>query len=52
VTERPDGSITFKRTLPLSGTWTVVIGADPGPQGKFTYVFSVKEPPGAVYSAD
>lgn len=52
VNERPDGSITFRRTLPISGTWTVVLAAYPGPQGKFTYAFTVKEPPGAVFSAD
>jgi hypothetical protein len=52
VLERLDGSMTFRRILPISGTWTVVVGSKPGPQGTFTYVFSVKEPAGVVYSAD
>jgi len=51
VSERADGSITFRRVLPTSGTWTIVVGAKPGPQGRFSYAFSLKEPKG-VYSAD
>jgi hypothetical protein len=52
VVERPDGSMTFRRILPISGTWSVVVGAKPGPQGSFTYTYSLREPPKAVYSAD
>jgi hypothetical protein len=52
VTQKPDGSIAYKRTLTISGTWTFVVGAENGPQGQFSYAFTLKEPAKAVYSAD
>jgi hypothetical protein len=57
VTER-NGTVTVKKTLPtsdtenLSGTWKLVIGALPGPQGHFTYSYRVTEPKGGAYSFD
>lgn len=46
------GTITIKKTLAISGTWTLVLGAKPGPQGHFKYKYQVKEPKKVVYSAD
>jgi hypothetical protein len=53
-----NGSIIVKKTLPtsttenLSGTWKMLIGAQPGPQGHFTYAFRIAEPKGETYSVD
>jgi hypothetical protein len=51
VTEEK-GGVSFTRVLPTAGTWTVVLGAKPGPPGRFTYAYKLKAPKGATYSAD
>ena len=49
---------TLVKTLPpepqggVSGTWRVVIAADPGPQGHFRYTFRLQEPLETVYRKD
>jgi hypothetical protein len=45
------GVVTFTRKVDVAGTWTVVIGAEPGPRGTFTYVAKLKQPKG-VYLFD
>jgi hypothetical protein len=52
VREGADGSISFTHVMPTSGTWKVVVGAQPGPQGHFTYKYKVKEPKDVTYSVD
>jgi len=42
----------FTHTLNVTGTWQVLLGAEPGPQGHFKYTFKMKQPKGVVYSAD
>jgi len=44
--------LTFTKKVAASGTWTVVLGAEAGPRGAFTYAFKLKQPKGVVYSAD
>lgn len=46
------GSITFARTLDTAGTWTVVLGAKPGPGGRFSWKYGLKAPKGATYAAE
>jgi hypothetical protein len=43
-------TLTYK--VDVSGTWTVVLGAAPGPRGTFTYTYKLKQPKGVAYSAD
>jgi hypothetical protein len=44
--------LTITHTLNVTGTWQVLLGAQPGPQGHFKYTFKLKQPKGVVYSAD
>jgi hypothetical protein len=46
------GSFTITKTLDMSGTWQVIVGAQPGPQGHFKYSYRIAEPKGASYQAD
>ena len=46
------GAFTITRTLDVSGTWQVLIGANPGPQGHFTYSYKIAEPKGVSYQFD
>ena len=46
------GTLTVNRTLDMSGTWTMIVGADPGPQGSFSYSYKIVEPKGVAYSAE
>jgi len=46
------GQLTFTRKVDASGTWTVVLGAESGPRGTFTYTYKLKQPKGVVYSAE
>jgi len=46
------GVMTLTKTVDVSGTWTVVLGAQDGPRGAFTYAFKLKQPKGVVYLAD
>jgi hypothetical protein len=45
-----NGAITITKTLAVGGTWTLVVGAKPGPQGHFTWSFSLKQPKGVAYA--
>jgi len=44
--------LTLTKKVDVSGTWTVVLGAQDGPRGAFTYAFKLKQPKGVVYIAD
>jgi hypothetical protein len=44
--------LTLTKKVDVSGTWTVVLGAEAGPRGAFTYAFKLKQPKGVLYSAD
>jgi len=44
--------LTFTHKVDVSGTWTVVVGAESGPRGTFTYAYKLKQPKGVTYSAD
>jgi hypothetical protein len=46
------GLLTFSHKVDVSGTWTVVVGAEAGPRGTFTYAYKLKQPKGIYYSAD
>jgi len=46
------GMLTLKKLVDVSGTWTVVLGAEDGPRGTFTYVYKLKQPKGGVYLAE
>jgi hypothetical protein len=46
------GVLTLTKKVDSSGTWTVVLGAQTGPRGAFTYAFKLKQMKGVVYSAD
>lgn len=46
------GSFTITKTLDVSGTWQVIVGADSGPQGHFTYSYKIAEPKGGTYQFD
>ena len=46
------GAITITKTLDVSGTWQVLIGALPGPQGHFTYSYKIAEPKDTTYQFD
>jgi hypothetical protein len=45
---------TLTLALPVGGTWTIVLGATStnGLPGKFSYSYAIKQPKGAIYSAD
>lgn len=44
--------VSITHTLNVTGTWQVLLGALPGPQGHFNYSFKLKQPKGVTYSAD
>lgn len=44
--------LTITHTLNVTGTWQVLLGALPGPQGHFKYSFKLKQPKDVIYSAD
>jgi hypothetical protein len=46
------GSFTIKATLDMSGTWQILIGAFPGPQGHFKYSYKIAEPKDVTYQHD
>ena len=46
------GAFTVTKTLGLSGTWRIYIGAKSGAQGHFKYSYEINQPSGVVYSAD
>ena len=43
---------TLTGTLPISGTWRLVISALPGSTGKMSYSLKIKQPKGVVFDAD
>lgn len=46
------GVSSFTRTLDAAGTWTVVLGARPGPAGTFTFAYKLRHPKGGAYAAE
>ena len=46
------GSVTYTKTLDISGTWQVLVGAESGPQGSFSYSYKLLEPKGGAFQAD
>ena len=46
------GSLTYTTTLDISGTWQVLVAAESGPQGHFTYSYKIAEPKGGTYQFD
>jgi hypothetical protein len=46
------GMLTLTHKVDVSGTWTLVLGAQDGPRGTFTYAYKLKQPKGVVYLAD
>ena len=46
------GAFTLTKTLDMSGTWQVLIGALAGPQGHFKYAYKLAEPKDVTYQQD
>src|SRR6185503_5763886 len=52
VNEADSGSMSLHKKLNKSGTWQLVIGAKPGPQGKMTYKYTINQPGNVDYVAE